>query len=84
MSRTVIAATMAGYQDISEFERDFIIGAGEMRYNISHIATFDYSKHVAWSEESPFKLYQAEKHLWYMETTSWNHETCLLVWDRSS
>ncbi|GFY11332.1 uncharacterized protein TNCV_4473151 [Trichonephila clavipes] len=32
------AATMAGYQDLSEFEHDVVIGARENRYSISEAA----------------------------------------------
>ncbi|GFY05772.1 hypothetical protein TNCV_4404391 [Trichonephila clavipes] len=33
----VTAATMAGYQDLSEFERGVIVGAGEMGRSISEV-----------------------------------------------
>ncbi|GBM65972.1 hypothetical protein AVEN_211442-1 [Araneus ventricosus] len=41
---SVPAATMTGYQDLSNFERGLIVGAGEMRHRISRIAmNFGYS-----------------------------------------
>ncbi|GBL90990.1 hypothetical protein AVEN_184386-1 [Araneus ventricosus] len=36
--RSVSAAAMAGYQDLSDFERSVIVGAREMRHIISEIA----------------------------------------------
>jgi hypothetical protein len=36
--RSITAATMAGYHDLSEFEHGFIIGTREMRHSISEIA----------------------------------------------
>ncbi|GBM17391.1 hypothetical protein AVEN_119435-1 [Araneus ventricosus] len=36
--RSVTAATMAGYQDLSEFERGVKVGAREMRHSISEVA----------------------------------------------
>ncbi|GBM73036.1 hypothetical protein AVEN_115678-1 [Araneus ventricosus] len=35
--RSVTAATMAGYQDLSEFERGVIVGAREMGHSISEV-----------------------------------------------
>ena len=32
------AVTMAGYQDLSEFERGFIFGAREMEHSITEVA----------------------------------------------
>ncbi|GBM02694.1 hypothetical protein AVEN_258978-1 [Araneus ventricosus] len=41
---SVPAATMAGYQDLSNFERGLIVGAREMRHSISEVAMkFGYS-----------------------------------------
>ncbi|GBM16341.1 hypothetical protein AVEN_28305-1 [Araneus ventricosus] len=40
----VPAAKMAGYQDLSNFERGLIVGAREMRHSISEVAMkFGYS-----------------------------------------
>ncbi|GBM72150.1 hypothetical protein AVEN_82111-1 [Araneus ventricosus] len=36
--RSIPAAAMAGYQDLSDFERDVVIGAREMRHSISDVA----------------------------------------------
>ncbi|GBO16395.1 hypothetical protein AVEN_258374-1 [Araneus ventricosus] len=42
---SVSAATMAGYQDLSNFERGLIVGAREMRHSISEVAMkFGYSR----------------------------------------
>ncbi|GBN04542.1 hypothetical protein AVEN_205688-1 [Araneus ventricosus] len=43
--RSVTAATMAGYQDLSEFERGVIVGAREMGHSISEVAMkFGFSR----------------------------------------
>ncbi|GBL84664.1 hypothetical protein AVEN_191121-1 [Araneus ventricosus] len=43
--RSVTAATMAGYQDLSEFERGVIVGAREMGHCISEVAMkFGFSR----------------------------------------
>ncbi|GBO31765.1 hypothetical protein AVEN_175800-1, partial [Araneus ventricosus] len=43
--RSVTAATMEGYQDLSEFERDVIVGAREMGHSISEVAMkFGFSR----------------------------------------
>ncbi|GBM78959.1 hypothetical protein AVEN_47695-1 [Araneus ventricosus] len=45
VARSVTAATMAGYQDLSEFERGVIVGAREMGHSISEIAMkFGFSR----------------------------------------
>ncbi|GBM56534.1 hypothetical protein AVEN_140602-1 [Araneus ventricosus] len=43
--RSVPAAAMAGYQDLSDFERGVIIGAREMGHSISEVAMkFGFSR----------------------------------------
>ncbi|GBL75843.1 hypothetical protein AVEN_146459-1 [Araneus ventricosus] len=43
--RSVTTATMAGYQDLSEFERGVIVGAREMGHSISEVAMkFGFSR----------------------------------------
>ena len=43
--RSVTAATMAGYRDLSEFERGVIVGAREMGHSISEVAMkFGFSR----------------------------------------
>ncbi|GFW13923.1 uncharacterized protein TNCV_4700581 [Trichonephila clavipes] len=44
---------MAGYQDLSKFERGVIVGARDMGYSI-------FEKHAAWSVESRFQLNRAD------------------------
>ncbi|GBN08247.1 hypothetical protein AVEN_216946-1, partial [Araneus ventricosus] len=43
--RSVTAATMAGYQDLSEFEHGVIVGVREMGHSISEVAMkFGFSR----------------------------------------
>ncbi|GBM35111.1 hypothetical protein AVEN_40337-1 [Araneus ventricosus] len=36
--RSVPASAMAGYEDLSDFQRGVIVGAGEMRHSITEVA----------------------------------------------
>ncbi|GBO34734.1 hypothetical protein AVEN_235770-1 [Araneus ventricosus] len=43
--RSVPAAAMEGYQDLSDFERGVIVGAREMRHSLSEVAMeFGFSR----------------------------------------
>ncbi|GBL98704.1 hypothetical protein AVEN_8610-1 [Araneus ventricosus] len=45
LDRSVTAATRAGYQDLSEFERGVIVGAREMGHSIPEVAMkFGFSR----------------------------------------